>query len=115
MKGRSFILLVLLLCFVWFAACGQPEEQVVDESELAAEIEERAEPGDMLLIPAGEFTMGTDVKPGNPPMAEPAHTVDLPAYEIDIYEVTNGQYARFQIESDYEAEGDWRGSYTIGK
>jgi formylglycine-generating enzyme required for sulfatase activity len=59
--------------------------------------------------------MGTEKDPHRLKLAEPAHPVELAAYEIDVFEVTNGQFARFQIESDYEAEGDWRSHYTIGR
>jgi formylglycine-generating enzyme required for sulfatase activity len=51
-------------------------------------------PGDgaeMVLIPAGEFQMGSDVRQGE----QPVHTVYLPAFYIDKYEVTNRQYERF--------------------
>jgi WD40 repeat protein/tetratricopeptide (TPR) repeat protein len=42
----------------------------------------------MALIPAGEFTMGSDTA-GN---EQPIHTVYLDAFYIDKYEVTNAQY-----------------------
>jgi formylglycine-generating enzyme required for sulfatase activity len=62
----------------------------------------------MILIPAGEFTMGDSVEQA---MVEckkerddcesawfaaeaPAHTVNLPAFYIDPYEVTTGNYKR---------------------
>jgi len=44
----------------------------------------------MLLIPAGPFEMGTDA---SLPPRRPSHTVDLPDYYIDKFEVTNEQYA----------------------
>jgi eukaryotic-like serine/threonine-protein kinase len=43
----------------------------------------------MLLVPAGEFTMGSDQ--GNPD-EKPAHQVYLNSFYIDKYEVTNGLY-----------------------
>ncbi|HVP15214.1 MAG TPA: formylglycine-generating enzyme family protein [Terriglobales bacterium] len=44
----------------------------------------------MVLIPAGEFSMGREGGPDNP-----AHTVRLAAFRIDRYEVTNAEYAEF--------------------
>ena len=44
-----------------------------------------------VLIPAGPFLMGCDADP----LAAPRHTVDLPAYWIGVYPVTNAQYAHF--------------------
>jgi iron(II)-dependent oxidoreductase len=51
-----------------------------------------AAPGPMVLIPAGEFTMGS-----NDRLADegPQHTVRLGEYYIDRYEVTNLQYQAF--------------------
>ena len=115
MRRHILILFVLLSLPLWFGACGQAGEQTIDDASLDVELEERPIPGDMVSVPAGEFTMGSDKMPGSPPIAAPAHTVSLPDFEIDVYEVTNGQFARFQLESDYEAEGDWRSSYTIGR
>lgn len=46
---------------------------------------------DMILIPAGEFMMGTDSEPSHP-NEKPKHTVYLDAYFIDTYEVTQRQY-----------------------
>ena len=82
------------------------------------EMPAKAKPGDMVLVPAGEFTMGTDEKPraGGLPLASPAHLVKIEKpYHIDVYEVTNGQWSRFLIESKFRPEGDWRRYYTIGK
>ncbi|MBI3649647.1 MAG: SUMF1/EgtB/PvdO family nonheme iron enzyme [Acidobacteria bacterium] len=48
--------------------------------------------GTMLLIPAGDFMMGDDK---NLPNEKPAHTVNLPNYYLDKFEVTNTQYKEF--------------------
>ena len=42
----------------------------------------------MALVPAGKFTMGVDVNSDN----NFANIVDLPAFTMDVYEVTNGLY-----------------------
>jgi formylglycine-generating enzyme required for sulfatase activity len=44
----------------------------------------------MALIPAGEFVMGT---PGG--HYDPAHTVFIDSFYIDVHEVTNAQYAAY--------------------
>jgi len=49
-------------------------------------------PNKMVLIPAGEFTMGSD---NRLPDEGPEHKVTLDAFYIDIYEVTNLQYKKF--------------------
>jgi formylglycine-generating enzyme required for sulfatase activity len=48
-------------------------------------------PDGMVLIPAGEFLMGTE---DGLPDARPVHRVVLSSYWIDAYEVTNEQYRR---------------------
>jgi eukaryotic-like serine/threonine-protein kinase len=45
----------------------------------------------LLYVPAGEFTMGSDVGPDD---EKPAHTVNLDAFWIDQTEVTNAMYVR---------------------
>ncbi|TEU19496.1 MAG: hypothetical protein E3J21_03515 [Anaerolineales bacterium] len=68
----------------------------------------------MIEIPAGPFTMGSDA--GNEDEA-PAREVDLPAFEIDKFEVTNADFAQFVeatgYQTDAEKEGrtkNWRGA-----
>ncbi len=60
----------------------------------------------MALVPAGEFTMGTDsIK--TDAQNRPAHIVNLPAYEIDKYTVTNAQYARYVAATGYRVPLNW--------
>lgn len=70
----------------------------------------------MIAIPAGEFTMGSDVED-----ERPAHVVSVEAFEIDVFEVTNEEFARFVEETGYvtdaEKAGDsmpWR-AYAEGR
>ena len=49
-------------------------------------------PEGMVLIPEGEFEMGSN--DGNPD-ENPVHTVDIDAFYMDRYEVTNAEYAAF--------------------
>jgi formylglycine-generating enzyme required for sulfatase activity len=48
--------------------------------------------GKMMLVPAGLFTMGDN---NHQPDEQPAHPVEVPAFYIDKYEVTNEQYKKF--------------------
>ncbi|HVF27129.1 MAG TPA: SUMF1/EgtB/PvdO family nonheme iron enzyme, partial [Pyrinomonadaceae bacterium] len=48
--------------------------------------------GKMMLVPAGAFTMGDD---NHHPDERPAHQVEVPAFYIDKYEVTNELYKKF--------------------
>ena len=80
---------------------------------------------DMILVPAGEFQMGSNAKSDE----QPVHTVYIDEFYMDKYEVTNAQYKRFldtnpqwqkhQISSVYH-DGDylqhWNGNnYPTGK
>jgi len=73
-----------------------------EEAEAEAEAEPEVAAGplfeDMVLIPAGPFTMGQD---GSKPKNGPAHEVDLPAFEIDRFEVTNDEFAHFIETTGY--------------
>src|SRR6185437_7801934 len=76
-------------------------------------------PQDMAYVPAGEFTMGTDETDpdekaaeygiGKPWMVDehPAHRVNLPAYSIDKYEVTNERYKKFIDTTNRKPPADW--------
>ena len=69
---KSVLFLLLL-----GACAGLPDLGIVDNLERAQ-------------IPAGEFLMGSE--DGNPD-ERPVHKVYLDEYYIDVYEVTNGEYA----------------------
>ncbi|MCZ6679725.1 MAG: formylglycine-generating enzyme family protein [Candidatus Poribacteria bacterium] len=47
---------------------------------------------EMVLIPAGEFQMGSDEGKDH---EKPVHTVYVDAFYIDVYEVTNAQFQKF--------------------
>jgi len=72
----------------------------------------------MVEIPAGPFTMGTD---SGEPNEAPAHEVDLAAFMIDKFEVTNADFAVFVEATGYETYAEkqgsagWRAAYTEGK
>jgi formylglycine-generating enzyme len=48
-------------------------------------------PAGMVLVPAGTYNMGANYQAA----AQPVHTVNVPAFYLDIYEVTNAEYKIF--------------------
>ncbi|RJO76340.1 ergothioneine biosynthesis protein EgtB [Nocardia panacis] len=63
--------------------------------------------GGEIIIPAGEFTMGTSTDPWALDNERPAHRVDLPAYAIDAAPITNAQYLAFMADGGYERSELW--------
>ncbi|HWR50347.1 MAG TPA: SUMF1/EgtB/PvdO family nonheme iron enzyme, partial [Bryobacteraceae bacterium] len=65
--------------------------------------------GPMVLIPAGEFTMGGDAAPNE----RPEHRLTLPAYYLDQFEVTNNAYKQFcdRTHRPYPRAPGWAPDY----
>ncbi|HWP60621.1 MAG TPA: SUMF1/EgtB/PvdO family nonheme iron enzyme [Candidatus Acidoferrales bacterium] len=61
-------------------------------SLIASPLHAPTAPPEMIAIPAGVFTMGSDDGPAD---ERPAHRVELAAFSIDRLPVTNGQFASF--------------------
>ncbi|MBI5234499.1 MAG: formylglycine-generating enzyme family protein [Deltaproteobacteria bacterium] len=61
-------------------------------------------PEDMAAVPAGEFTMGAD---DWWPKSQPAHKINLKAFYIDRYEVTNKRYKTFVSATGAPAPSHW--------
>jgi len=56
---------------------------------------------EMVLVPAGEFIMGTTFEDESP-----RHAVFVEAFEIDKFEVTNEEFERFIAETGYQTEAE---------
>lgn len=69
--------------------------------------------GDMVLVPAGEFTMGASVEQGGLPDEQPMRLVYLGAFWIDRYEVTNATYWQFVQATDYQAPANPSANLTL--
>ncbi len=109
-KGSQAI--VMLFVVFGLAACARKEEQP-SAGETAAPAKPPITPGAMVFVPAGEFIFGTNDKESS---AYPEQKVNLPAYWIDKYEVTNAEYLDFSIKSGYASEGqNWRLHFTAQK
>ena len=63
-------------------------------------------PEGMVLVPAGEFTMGTD-DPNAPDDQRPARKVNVDAFYIDKHEVTNAQFQEFILADGYNKREYW--------
>lgn len=61
----------------------------------------------MVTVESGPFLMGTDFARADD-QDKPQHIVDLPAYRIDKYPVTNAQYARFVLATNYRPPLHWK-------
>ena len=103
---RGWLALLLLAGALAAPACG---DRLLPPMEVPARVHPRD--GSVLLqIPAGPFTMGSREYRD----AKPRFQVDLPAYQIGKFEVTNRQYAAFVEASGFQAEGDWRKWFRPG-
>ncbi len=123
MLRKVFCAFILLLCVVALSACGTKEEKAEPvETEVSESDAGEVVPGEMVLIPAGEFIMGSNnTGPKKDSFAAyPEHKVNLPAYWIDKYEVTNLEFQEFSVKTGYVGEGakdgkDWRTFITPDK
>ena len=74
-----------------------PPPSTVDPSTLPATV----------LVPAGPFEMGTSIEPWALDNERPAHRVDLPAFRIDTFPVSNADYAAFAEAGGYDDPRWW--------
>jgi len=63
----------------------------------------------MIYIPAGEFTMGSDIYS----FEQPIQQISLDAYLIDKYLVTNRQFKQFVDETGYQTDAEKNGSGEV--
>jgi formylglycine-generating enzyme required for sulfatase activity len=62
--------------------------------------------GDCVLIPAGSFRMGDNFNEGNA-RERPVHVVELDAYYIGKYKVTNAEWSKFRDDAGYNDPKIW--------
>ena len=117
------VLFVFLILVVFLSACEQLSNDL--PPKLVSEVDGKT----MVLIPAGEFIMGTNrTDPDNTHLKigtvkplykdqRPEHKVDLDAFYIDQYEVTNSEYKQFIDATQYpELPGHWEeGAFPEGE
>jgi len=122
---KKWLLAMLAVCVLCcLVSCGKNEAEDAEAPDSAAEdasATPEVVPGEMVLIPAGEFVMGSNLKykngkedpSGKYSNAYPEHKVKLPDYLIDKYEITNEEFMTFSSEKGYAGEAaeegkDWR-------
>ena len=103
---KAWGVIIVLAVIFGFSGCGKKKE----EGEVAP-AKPVITPGAMVFIPAGEAIIGTDSDKTS--LAYPQHKVNVPAFWIDKYEVTNMEFLDFAINNKYEGEGakegkNWR-------
>jgi formylglycine-generating enzyme required for sulfatase activity len=84
-----------------------PTPTPAPETEATEEAAEAPAPSSvveyLIEIPAGPFIMGSDTGAED---EAPAHEVDLPAFEIDLFEVTNADFAKFVEATGYQTDAE---------
>lgn len=70
--------------------------------------------GDYVYVPAGAFRMGDNFGDGDA-RERPVHTVELDAFYIAKYEMTNGEWKRFLNDAGYEDPQYWPGKRPVPK
>ena len=83
---KKLILFLLVMMTPWLAM-GEPPEG-------------------MVLVPAGEFTMGTN-DPNAPADQRPERKVNVDAFYMDKHEVTNAQFQEFILANGYNKRKYW--------
>jgi len=108
-RNSGIALLLAFLIFLGIAACGKKAEESAVKEETAPAVAE-INYDEMVLIPAGEFIMGSnDIEKGKANYAYPEHKVNLPAFYIDKYEATNKQFLDFAIKTVLQATARKKG------
>lgn len=107
MPVRDLKTLLLAAGLIALAGCSQNTSQAAQPAPAAAPSQLTPQAS----VPAGEFIMGSDQTDDEglqqrysleAPLfvgEHPRHTRTLPAFKMDIYEVTNGQYKEFLIKA----------------
>lgn len=70
--------------------------------------------GDFLLVPAGPFKMGDNFGDGES-RERPVHLVDLDAFYIAKFEVTNADWKKFQADPGYDDPKFWPAGRVVPK
>jgi formylglycine-generating enzyme required for sulfatase activity len=70
--------------------------------------------GDFVYVPAGAFKMGDNFGDGES-RERPVHSVELDAFYIAKYEMTNGEWRKFRDDPGYDDPKFWPGGRPVPK
>ncbi len=70
--------------------------------------------GDYVFVPAGSFKMGDNFNEGDA-RERPVHVVDLDAFYIAKFEMTNGEWKKFRDDPGYDDPKFWPGARPVPK
>jgi serine/threonine-protein kinase len=110
--SRKYIVILAFL-FPGIISCGNRDNSTPESSKLSPVIISKIDKKEMILIPAGEFVMGTNkTDPENTHQKigsvkplyldqQPERKIKLDQYYIDKYEVTNREYKLFIDSTQY--------------
>lgn len=102
MKITKTILILVLAAVVVICSSGCEKMEKMFEPVVEDDKEIPPPPEGMVLIPAGDFQMGSNDGYAD---EKPVHTVHVDAFYMDKYEVTNAEYKKFiNANPDWEKE-----------
>jgi len=70
--------------------------------------------GDFVFVPAGAFKMGDNFNEGDA-RERPVHVVELDAFYIAKFEMTNGEWKKFRNDPGYDDPKFWPGGRPVPK
>jgi sulfatase modifying factor 1 len=70
--------------------------------------------GDLVFVPASAFRMGDNFGDGLP-RERPVHTVEIDAFYIGKFEITNAQWKKFRDDPGYDDVKFWPGGLVVPK
>ncbi len=70
--------------------------------------------GDYVFVPAGSFKMGDNFGDGEP-RERPVHTVEVDAFYIGKFEITNGEWKKFRDDPGYQDTQFWPQGRVVPK
>src|SRR5215203_177895 len=103
MAIRKCLLAVLFACALATTAVAADAPKKVNDGH-----------GELVFVPAGPFRMGDNFGDGEA-RERPVHTVELDAFYIGKFEVTNGEFRKFRDDPGYEDPKFWPNGYVVPK